>query len=63
MKLKAIVEAHLPDLSGKSNEELERMMTAAENALENAPEDTSQEADAENLASHIEREIHKRANP
>ena len=53
----------LPDLSKKSDSELEQMMNAAERALETAPQDTTKESDAEELASHIEREIFKRANP
>ena len=53
----------LPDLSKKSDSELEQMMNAAERALEIAPQDTTKESDAEELASHIEREIFKRANP
>ena len=67
MKLKDITEsfAHgpdwLPDLSGKNDAELQHMMDAAEKTLEQAPHDTTEESDAEELASHIEREIFKRA--
>ena len=63
-KAKQLVEAvKLPDLSKKSDAELEKMMNAAEKALKKAPQDSTQESDAEDLASHIERTIFKRSNP
>ena len=67
MKINEILEAkHLPDLSKKSTDELDKMLIDADEALEYASEnmpDGPEEDEAEELASHIEREIFKRANP
>lgn len=63
MKLKHLFETtkpNRPDLKKLSIKQLEKLAAEAEKALENAPEDTTEEAEAEEWVSQIEQEIFRR---